>query len=196
MTNSNSQPAVDGRRLRTERSRKAIVNAAVALVNEGILIPTAQQIAERAGVGLRTFFRHFEDMSTLLEAVDASIKDEYTALTLGGNREGTLEERIDHAMEQHAKVYEQQKNIMLCTAAQRWKYDFLQKNYARIQRGLRKDLNDWLPELEQLNKTDREAVDAIASFEMWHRLREHQGLSKSASLTVVNSLIKSLVIPS
>lgn len=194
MSNSNSQPAVDGRRLRTERSRHAIISAAIELVNEGILIPTAQQISERAGVGLRTFFRHFEDMSALLVAVDESIKDEYTALVLGGNREGTLEERIDHAIEQHAEVYEQNKNIMLCTAAQRWKYDFLQKNYARILRGLRKDLNDWLPELEQLNKTDREAVDAIASFEMWHRLREHQGLSKAASLSVVNSLIKTLVI--
>jgi len=194
MPNSTAQPATDGRRQRTERSRKAIVSAAIELVQEGILIPTAQQIAERAGVGLRTFFRHFEDMSSLLVAVDDSIKDEYIALTLGGDREGTLEKRIDHAIERHAEIYEQNTNIMLFTAAQRWKYDFLQKNYAKIQRGLRKDLDDWLPELTKIDKKYREAIDAIASFEMWHRLREHQGLSKAASRDTVATLVKDILV--
>jgi len=193
MPKTTTQKPADGRRQRTERSRAAIVAAATELVQEGVLIPTAQQIAERAGVGLRTFFRHFEDMSTLFVAVDDSIRDEYIALTLGGDRKGTLDERIEHAVERHAEVYEQNTNIMLCTAAQRWKYDFLQKNYAKIQRGLRKDLDDWLPELTKIDKTYREAVDAIASFEMWHRLREHQGLSKSASREIVTTLIKDLL---
>ena len=186
--------AVDGRRQRTERSRNAIVKAATELVQEGVLIPTAQQIAERAGVGLRTFFRHFEDMSTLFVAVDDGIRDEYTELTLGGDRHGTLEERIEHAVEKHAEVYEQNANIMLCTASMRWKYEFLRKNYAKIQRGLRKDLDDWLPELTKIDKTYREAVDAIASFDMWHRLREHQGLSLSASREIVATLIKDILL--
>ena len=49
----------DGRRMRSERSRDAIIEAALQLVQEGILVPTAQQIADRAGVAMRTFFRHF-----------------------------------------------------------------------------------------------------------------------------------------
>ncbi len=185
--------AVDGRRQRTERSRNAIIKASVALVREGILIPTAQQIAERAGVGLRTFFRHFEDMSALFVAVDESICDEYIQLTLGGDRKGTIEERIEHAVERHAEVYEQNTNIILSTAAQSWKYEFLRKNYAKVQRGLRKDLDDWLPELTQIEKTYRDAIDAIASFEMWYRLREHQGLSKSSSRKIVTTLIKDIL---
>ena len=193
MSRSNKTTAVDGRRQRTVRSRNAIIKASIELVKEGILIPTAQQIAERAGVGLRTFFRHFEDMSTLLVAVDESIRDEYIALTLGGDREGTLEDRIEHAIERHAEVYEQNSNIMLFAAAQRWKYDFLQHNYAKIQRGLRKDLDDWLPELTKIDKKYREAIDAIASFEMWHRLREHQGLSKAASRDIVAVLMKDIL---
>ncbi|WP_372749642.1 TetR/AcrR family transcriptional regulator [Litorivivens sp.] len=193
MSKTTAQKPADGRRQRTERSRAAIVSAAVDLVNEGVLIPTAQQIAERAGVGLRTFFRHFEDMSSLFVAVDESIRDEYIALTLGGDRKGTLDERIEHAVDRHAEVYEQNTNIALCTAAQRWKYEFLRKNYAKMQRGLRKDLDDWLPELTQLDKAYREAVDAIASFEMWYRLREHQGLSKAASRELISTLIKDIL---
>ncbi|MBT7948035.1 MAG: TetR/AcrR family transcriptional regulator, partial [Porticoccaceae bacterium] len=36
----------DGRLLRSERSRGLIIDAMIALVEEGFLIPTAQQIAE------------------------------------------------------------------------------------------------------------------------------------------------------
>ena len=186
--------AVDGRRQRTERSRNAIIKAATELVQAGVLIPTAQQVAERAGVGLRTFFRRFEDMSTLFVAVDDSIRDEYTELTMGGDRHGTLEERIEHAVEKRAEVYEQNANIILFTASMRWKYEFLRKNYAKVQRGLRKDLDDWLPELTKIDKTYREAIDAIASFDMWHRLREHQGLSQSTSRKIVATLIKDILV--
>ena len=59
-------PPRDGRALRSERSRRPIVEALFALVGEGVLQPTAQQVADRAGVGIRTVFRHFEDMDALL----------------------------------------------------------------------------------------------------------------------------------
>ena len=50
--------AVDGRRARTERSKQEIIDAALSLMEEGVLIPTAQQISDRAGVNIRSFFRH------------------------------------------------------------------------------------------------------------------------------------------
>ena len=78
--------AVDGRRLRSERSRLAIIEAALALQEEGVRVPTAQQISDRAGVGIRSFFRHFEDMETLFEAADEYIRDSYESLFLGGDR--------------------------------------------------------------------------------------------------------------
>ena len=85
------------------------------------------------------------------------------------------------------------KNAIMCTQAHRWRYQVLRKNYARYQRGLRKDLNDWLPELEALPSPQREAVDAIASAEMWLRLRDHQGLSKKQSVEVVVDMITRVI---
>lgn len=184
--------AVDGRRLRSERSRQAIINAGLALQEEGILVPTAQQISDRAGVGIRSFFRHFEDMETLFQAVDDSIRDSYEALFLGGDRDGALELRIENAVDQHADAYESVSNIVLGTRAQLWRYEFLRKTYARNQRGLRKDLENWLPELESLPRAEREAVDAIASFEIWNRLRETQGLSKKSAIKIVVSLLREI----
>lgn len=185
--------ATDGRRLRSERSRLAIIEAVLALQEEGVLVPTAQQISDRAGVGIRSFFRHFEDMETLFEAADDHIRDSYEALFLGGDRDGTLEERIDHAVERHADAYESVTNIVLGTTALLWRYKVLRKNYARNQSALRRDLDDWLPELKLVPRDTREAIDAIASYEMWHRLRYHQGLSKTASVTILKTLLNSLM---
>ena len=55
----------DGRTARSRRTRAAVVDALLALQEEGNLSPSAQQVAERAGVALRTVFGHFSDMETL-----------------------------------------------------------------------------------------------------------------------------------
>ena len=193
MSQTKEAEVVDGRRLRSERSRKAIIEATLSLMYEGNLIPTAQAIAERAGVGIRSFFRHFADMDALFAAVDEQDRDKYEALFLGGNRDGTLEERILHAIERRSQGYEAEKNTLLSTAALLWRSEVLRTNYARYQRGLRKDLGDWLPELKKLSRSRRQAVDAIASFEMWHRLRYHQGLSKTAAIKLPVELMDELI---
>ena len=190
MAKGESESVVDGRRLRSERSRTAIIDAMVALQEEGILVPTAHQVAERSGINIRSLFRHFEDMESLFEAADAHLRESYEAPFLGGDREGTLEERIEHAVERHAAAFEKVGNMMLSTQAQMWRYEVLRKNYARNQRGLRKDLDDWLPELRKIPPWRREAIDAIASFDMWHRLRSHQGQGKKAAIDIIAKLIK------
>jgi AcrR family transcriptional regulator len=188
-----SESSTDGRRKRSERSRYAIIKASRALIEGGVLVPTAQQISERAGVGIRSFFRHFTDMESLFEAVDAQGREHVKALFIGGDREGSLAERVLHAVERRAAGYEDQKNIIMTTAAQSWRYEMLRKRYAHYQRSLRKDLQDWLPELKSLGVADREAVDAVASAEMWLRLRNQQGLSKKQSIEVVVSMLTRLM---
>lgn len=191
MSESAEPEVFDGRRARSERSKQAIIDASLALMEEGNLIPTAQQISDRAGVGIRSFFRHFEDMETLFATIDEQTRESTEALFLGGDRDGSLEERILHAIERYGEGYEKQRNRILSTSAQLWRSEILRKNYARYQRGLRRDLDDWLPELKQLTRGEREAVDAIASFDMWHRLRYHQGLSKQASIDILVGLLYS-----
>ena len=60
----------DGRRLRRERSRKAMIDAALELIEDRNYAPTAKQISARAGIGIRSFFRQFEDMDQFFAAVD------------------------------------------------------------------------------------------------------------------------------
>ncbi|MCA1721969.1 MAG: TetR/AcrR family transcriptional regulator, partial [Actinobacteria bacterium] len=55
----------DGRTERSRRTRDAVVDALLALHDDGDLTPTAQRVAARAGVALRTVYGHFSDMETL-----------------------------------------------------------------------------------------------------------------------------------
>jgi len=186
----------DGRRQRSERSQTAIIEAALALMDEGALVPTAQQIADRAGVGIRSFFRHFADMDSLFIAADELLISSYEALFEVDNRAGTLSERVARAIDLYGNAFEQLRPIILCTQAQLWRSPKLRENYAWHQKRLRKELELWLPEVVALPKDRREALHAVASFDMWHRLREHQGLSPKASSDIVTSLVNDLIASS
>ncbi|MEO8374286.1 MAG: hypothetical protein ABI471_03615, partial [Sphingomonas bacterium] len=59
---SENRRSTDGRRRRSETSRDKIVEAMLAIVAEGQITPSAEQVALRAEVGLRSVFRHFKDM--------------------------------------------------------------------------------------------------------------------------------------
>ena len=186
----------DGRRQRSERSQTAIIEAALALMDEGALVPTAQQIADRAGVGIRSFFRHFADMDSLFLAADEMLISSYEALFEVDNRAGTLSERVARAINLYGNAFDQLRPIILCTQAQLWRSPKLRENYAWHQKRLRKELELWLPEVAALPKDRREALHAVASFDMWHRLREHQGLSPKTSSDIVTSLVNDLIASS
>jgi len=64
-----SPQETDGRRRRSADSRARIVAAMLELTRESALVPGAEQVALRAGVGLRTVFRHFQDMDSLYSEI-------------------------------------------------------------------------------------------------------------------------------
>jgi TetR/AcrR family transcriptional regulator of autoinduction and epiphytic fitness len=64
-----TEEKVDGRRERTKRTRAAIVLALTALLDEGRIEPVAAEIAERAGVAVRSIAQHFASREELLLAV-------------------------------------------------------------------------------------------------------------------------------
>lgn len=183
----------DGRRQRSERSQTAIIEAALALMEGGTLVPTAQQIADRAGVGIRSFFRHFADMDSLFLAADEMLLDSYEALFKVADRDGSLSNRVSRAVELYGNAFDNLMQMILCTKALLWRFPKLKENYAWHQKRLRKELELWLPEVADLPRDRREAVHAAASFEMWHRLREHQGLSYGASADIVTGMVMDLV---
>src|SRR5881409_3282104 len=97
----------DGRAARSERTRRAIVDALRALHHEGDLRPTAPRIAERAGVSVRTVWQHFDDLETLL--VEAGRRDLEIAASLVTPIDPSLPtaERVDALVQQRARMFEE-----------------------------------------------------------------------------------------
>ena len=181
--------SIDGRRKRSARSRAAIITATLTLLENGNLSPTAKQIAEEAGVGLRSFFRHFEDMEALLEAVDRQARQHYEHLFLLSKPDGDIEARLSDYIDVLSNAFERLKRPMLSTQFHMWQSRALQNNWARNQRRLRKHLENWVPELQTLPDARREAAHAVTSFDMWQRLRHHQRLSITDAREVMLALM-------
>lgn len=68
-----AEPVIDGRRLRAERGRAAVVAATLELVDAGTPVPTFADIAEASGVSERTIFRYFPDRDALFGAVATEV---------------------------------------------------------------------------------------------------------------------------
>lgn len=186
----------DGRRLRSERSRKSMIDAALELIEEGNFAPTAKQISARAGVGIRSFFRQFEDMDQFFAAVDEhTVGSFWESFLHEGDREGELPERLDSILATYAKAFEEHRSLLLATKSLRWSSRVLKANYERYQQISRANKERWLPEISQLASDERELADAYLSFEMWHRLRDIQGLSCSAAQTVILKALTRLLSP-
>ncbi len=193
MKKQSENTAIDGRRLRSQRSKHLILCACESLLQQGQLVPTAQMISDEAGVPIRSFFRHFPDMETLFQALDETLKPKYEKLFSQPPAQGSLHERIAAALKLHADAYESNIHIYRSTKAQLWRYEALQRNYARAQKRLRKDLDVRIPELIEVSADSRELIDTLASFETWARLRDMQKLSRKRAIEIILASLESII---
>jgi TetR/AcrR family transcriptional regulator of autoinduction and epiphytic fitness len=96
----------DGRTLRAMRTREAIVDATIALLEQGDLRPTAPRVAERAAVSVRSVFQHFDDLETLHAAVAERLVDRVAVLVFPVEPELPLDDRLDRFVRQRALLLE------------------------------------------------------------------------------------------
>jgi AcrR family transcriptional regulator len=185
--------SIDGRAMRSERSREAIVAAMLELVGAGVLAPTAEQIAERAGVGLRTVFRHFGDLESIFAAMDAQLGAR-VARELGAEQPvGPVARRIADLVRRRTRLFELIAPYKRAETLKRWQSPFLQARNTALVRRLRAETRRWLPELEAAGDDVGHAVDLALSFEAWDRLRRDQRLAAPRALAVLELSVAALL---
>src|SRR5690349_23308811 len=106
MLDSTDVTPLDGRVARSHRTRAAIVEALVALLEEGNPQPTVEEIAARASVAPRTVFQHYPDREALFAAVSSHREAHLEALMGAIDPEAPLDERIAEVVAQRARVFE------------------------------------------------------------------------------------------
>ena len=68
-------PQEDGRILRSQKSQNIILESIISLIINGNFYPTAEEVAKQSGIAIRTVFRQFADMESLLMKVDEYINN-------------------------------------------------------------------------------------------------------------------------
>jgi AcrR family transcriptional regulator len=190
---SKAPAKVDGRVSRGQRSRRRIVAALMQLVREGVITPTAEAVAMRADVGLRTVFRHFADMETLYreiaKEIDAVVAPAATRRLAGR----TWRERLVESVDLRVALFERLMPFQLATAARRHESPFLdqrQREIAALQRTL---LHHVVPRTIADDVPRFAALDLVLSVDSWIRLRREQRLSRTAARRVVLRAVEALI---
>ena len=190
------EQTVDGRRARRHRSRDLAVDALLDLLGEGVVRPTAQQVAERSGVSLRSIFRIFDDVESLNAAACARQFARVRHLFIDVPAEGDLATRIDQVVTINGRLYESiapVRRAALRTAAES---PAVQEMLARARGWVRSEVERVF--VEELATSSRDTVNALElclSFEAWDQLRAAQGLSAARTSATVTDLLRALLDP-
>lgn len=184
---------VDGRVRRSMRSRELIADALYELVGEGHLEPSAQQVADRAGIAIRSVFRLFADMEALYATIDGRVMAQIPSILWRKPGDGGRDQRAIRMVEERAEIFERFSPFIRATKRLCPRSAFLDTQYKENSRRLRERLLLWLPELRDAPDELLEAADQATSFEAWDRLRSHQRLGYKRAHAVMQLTVLALL---
>jgi AcrR family transcriptional regulator len=183
----------DGRRQRSERSRAQIIEAMFDLIREGDMSPSAAKVAERAQVGLRTVFRHFEDMDSLYVEMAERITAEVMPKVLAPFEARDWHGRFLEHVERRITIYEYIMPVRVSANLRRFQSRFLMEEYRRNLLIERSSLKALLPEDINNDPVTFAAIETSASFQTWRRLRQDSDLSAEDAAVVFKFTLERLV---
>jgi AcrR family transcriptional regulator len=174
----------DGRRLRSERTKQLIIEAFLSLLSDNPQMPTAVQIADRAGYSVRSIFERFPDLNALrVAATDYSLAQ---ALALApprgadGDRKTRLRSQVTtraHTCERGVALW----RVLLRFADQDTTGELKQRVARSRETTVERMKLMYKPELSTLPDDERRelliALEALTDIESWARMREQHGLS-------------------
>lgn len=153
----------DGRRARRDRNRQAVVDAAFALIVEGKIPPSADAVAERAGVSVSSIFRNFDGVGDLQQQALELFAERYSHFLLAVPAPGTdLDGRIACFVGNRLALYQQAHPLLALARARAFDHDTLVEAVARNRATLADQTRAcFSPELAPLTPSDAAALVAI-----------------------------------
>ncbi len=171
----NAKP--DGRRERSATSRRRILGAMVDLIESGLPSPTAEAVAARAGVSLRTVFRHFEEMENLHLEIAAHVFDRVRPILDQPLQRRAWPDMLDETVERRAEFFEVISPFKTAIDVHRHRSRAIAAQHRRITVMSRDLLAASLPADVVSNQPVFELLTMLLSIETWQRLREQQGMT-------------------
>jgi AcrR family transcriptional regulator len=183
----------DGRRLRSQDSKRKIVAAMLELVREGQIAPTAEEVAQRAEVGLRTVFRRFKDMESLYAEMAVAISEQVAPIIEETVRFEHWSQNFSHLVERRLRVYEVIMPYRVAAEVLKFQSNVLHLHHLQIVRAERELLRSALPSSYTKDKLIIEGLEAVLSFDMWNQLRNDQNLKADEANDVIIRILSRLL---
>lgn len=181
---------VDGRTQRGQRNREAIIDALLACYDDGILRPSVEEVAARAGVSARSLHNHFDDVEALRAEVAQRQWERFARFVTPIDSTLPVSERAAQLVAQRAAFFEGVTPVRRAALLSVADSPTIATNLARLDRTLRRQLERGFPGLapDQLD-----ALDALTSWDAWNRLRTAQGCSVSRARRILTATTRTLV---
>jgi len=176
---------VDGRRERSADSRRRILAAMVELIESGLPAPTAESVAARAGVSLRTVFRHFEEMENLHLEIAALVFERVRPILDKPFAVRQWPDVLHEAIARRAEFFEILSPFKTAIDVYRHRSRAIAAQHRRISVMSRDLLGASLPPAIVADREAFELLNLLLSIETWQRLRDQQGMSVADATAAV-----------
>lgn len=184
---------MDGRRLRSADSRRRIIAAMMELVEAGDPNPAAEAVAARAGVGLRTVFRLFNDMESLCAEMLQPQRVEFVEAFTRHFDEPKGKARIVALFGRLATLYEVRMPIRRAGIIRQYDSPSLRAGMAELDQAVRAFIEGNLPDALSRDPGRVEILNLLMSYDSWMRLRDAQKLSAERTRALLTGAIETLL---
>jgi len=171
------KPKTDGRKLRTNDSRKKIVDAFLKLIVDGNVAPSGEEVATAANVSLSTVFRRFPEMELLYREVAVAVQTQYVPKFLIPFESEDWRGQLAEMVERRAGAFEVIMPYRIAGKVLMHRSQFLTDNQERWALMQRSQLELVLPFSDSQDPKMFAAIESIMSFDHWIQLRKAQNLS-------------------
>lgn len=157
------------------------------------MTPSAVDVAARAKVGMRTVFRHFEDMDKIYNEMALELSEAVMPMITAPYETTAWRDRLFECLEKRAELYEIVFPMKLCLTIRRFQSRFLEEQHQRDISYLRSALQTILPD-EILNDRDVfGAIEAALDFSTWRQLRQDQERSVESAKKSIQLTLQGLI---
>jgi len=192
---------IDGRRLRSERTKQLIIEAYLALAEENSPhVPTAAEIAQRAGYSVRSIFERFVDIRALQVAATDYALVQAAALAPLRDGDGDRRTRIRSQVEVRARTCERWLPLWRSLVVNQHESEELKRRVTiSRERTVARLEQMYAPELSTLSDLERRqtliVLEALTDVDSWERMRKHFDLSFDEASAVWRQAIDRLLPP-